>query len=180
LSSRPERADAPGPECDPDLSSRPKRADAFSSAFASVRTRRLAQWRDLGKTLHTSQTTVTCTRLTTTTANQNINTRLPATLPFPSHLCAKLALHSRSSLFATARSWSFGLCATRSREPRQARKGATVSGSPRVPQITRGSLNGQPAKIGERDKLKSEFPRTSSNTNGLSSHSPQVATSNFS
>src|ERR1700742_3861808 len=68
---------------------------------------------------------------------------LPPFLSLP-HLCVKLIPHSRSSLFATARSWSFGLCATRSREPRQARKGATVSGSPRVPQITRGSLNGQP------------------------------------
>ena len=42
-------------------------------------------------------------------------------------------------IFATAETWSFGLCATRSREPRQARKGATVPGSPRVPQITRSS-----------------------------------------
>ena len=40
---------------------------------------------------------------------------------------------------AAAGAWNFGLCATRSREPRQARKGATVSGSPRVPQITRSS-----------------------------------------
>jgi DNA polymerase III subunit gamma/tau len=40
---------------------------------------------------------------------------------------------------ATAEAWNFGLCATRSREPRQARKGATVSGTPRVPQFTRSS-----------------------------------------
>jgi hypothetical protein len=40
---------------------------------------------------------------------------------------------------AAAGAWNFGLCATRSREPRQARKGATVSGLPRVPQITRSS-----------------------------------------
>src|ERR1700686_1661099 len=40
---------------------------------------------------------------------------------------------------ASAEAWNFGLCATRSREPRQARKGATVSGTPRVPQITRSS-----------------------------------------
>jgi hypothetical protein len=40
---------------------------------------------------------------------------------------------------ASAGAWNFGLCATRSREPRQARKGATVPGSPRVPQITRSS-----------------------------------------
>ena len=39
----------------------------------------------------------------------------------------------------TVVTWNFGLCATRSREPRQARKGATVSGLPRVPQITRSS-----------------------------------------
>ncbi len=39
----------------------------------------------------------------------------------------------------TAGAWNFGLCATRSREPRQARKGATVPGLPRVPQITRSS-----------------------------------------
>src|SRR6266576_7295634 len=40
---------------------------------------------------------------------------------------------------ASAGAWNFGLCATRSREPRQARKGATVPGSPRVPQTTRSS-----------------------------------------
>ena len=40
---------------------------------------------------------------------------------------------------AIAGAWNFGLCATRSREPRQARKGATVPGMPRVPQITRSS-----------------------------------------
>ena len=58
------------------------------------------------------------------------------------------SLHSRryARLFfadarecATAGAWNFGLCATRSREPRQARKGATVPGTPRVPQITRSS-----------------------------------------
>src|SRR5437899_12753931 len=42
-------------------------------------------------------------------------------------------------IYASAGAWNFGLCATRSREPRQARKGATVPGSPRVPQITRSS-----------------------------------------
>ncbi len=47
-------------------------------------------------------------------------------------------LHSRE-MDAGAGAWNFGLCATRSREPRQARKGATVPGSPRVPQITRSS-----------------------------------------
>src|SRR5258707_5046482 len=40
---------------------------------------------------------------------------------------------------ATAEAWNFGLCATRSREPRQARKGATVSATSRVPQFTRSS-----------------------------------------
>src|SRR5215472_15986105 len=40
---------------------------------------------------------------------------------------------------ASAGAWNFGLCATRSREPRQARKGATEPGMPRVPQITRSS-----------------------------------------
>ena len=35
--------------------------------------------------------------------------------------------------------WNFGLCATIPREPRQARKGATVAGQLRVPRITRSS-----------------------------------------
>ena len=35
--------------------------------------------------------------------------------------------------------WDFGLCATIPREPRQARKGATVTGQSRVPRITRSS-----------------------------------------
>src|SRR6266851_736470 len=48
------------------------------------------------------------------------------------------SLRSRE-MDASAGAWNFGLCATRSREPRQARKGATVPGSPRVPQITRSS-----------------------------------------
>ena len=48
------------------------------------------------------------------------------------------SLHSRE-MDASAGAWNFGLCATRSREPRQARKGATVPGSPRVPQTTRSS-----------------------------------------
>ena len=49
----------------------------------------------------------------------------------------------------TAGAWNFGLCATRSREPRQARKGATVPGLPRVPQITRSS-----SRRGRRKTLK--------------------------
>jgi hypothetical protein len=40
---------------------------------------------------------------------------------------------------ATAETWNFGLCATRSREPRQARKGATVPGKPSVPRMFRSS-----------------------------------------
>src|SRR5262249_43120887 len=60
-----------------------------------------------------------------------------------SERCVKLLLCSCATicvnLGATAGAWNFGLCATRSREPRQARKGATVPGTPRVPQITRGS-----------------------------------------
>ncbi len=35
--------------------------------------------------------------------------------------------------------WNFGLCATIPREPRQARKGATVTGQSRVPRNTRSS-----------------------------------------
>ena len=41
----------------------------------------------------------------------------------------------------TATSWNFGLRATRSREPRQARKGATVPGKPSVPRRFRSSSN---------------------------------------
>ena len=39
----------------------------------------------------------------------------------------------------TANRWNFGLCATIPREPRQARKGATVTGQLRVPRNTRSS-----------------------------------------
>src|SRR5882724_1416587 len=39
-------------------------------------------------------------------------------------------------MYATAGAWNFGLCATPPREPRQARKGATVPGSRRVPRST--------------------------------------------
>jgi hypothetical protein len=49
---------------------------------------------------------------------------------------------------AAAGAWNFGLCATRSREPRQARKGATVSGLPRVPQITRSSSRRKEVHLG--------------------------------
>ena len=40
---------------------------------------------------------------------------------------------------APAEAWNFGLCATIPREPRQARKGATVTGQLRVPRNTRSS-----------------------------------------
>src|SRR5258706_13048399 len=51
--------------------------------------------------------------------------------------CARL-FHAVSEN-APAEAWNFGVCETRSREPRQARKGATVSGTPRVPQFPRSS-----------------------------------------
>src|SRR5208337_1991975 len=51
--------------------------------------------------------------------------------------CAKLWIADAKS--ATANAWNFGLCATRSREPRQARKGATVPGKPSVPRRSRSS-----------------------------------------
>src|SRR5215467_1012889 len=47
--------------------------------------------------------------------------------------CARL-FDADARWSACAGAWDFGLCATRSREPRQARKGATVPGMPRVPQ----------------------------------------------
>src|SRR5215471_16069216 len=55
------------------------------------------------------------------------------------NFCSAVARTSHMKSGATAGAWNFGLCATRSREPRQARKGATVPGTPRLPQITRGS-----------------------------------------
>ncbi len=51
--------------------------------------------------------------------------------------CVKLWIADAKS--ATAETWNFGLCATRSREPRQARKGATVPGKPSVPRMSRSS-----------------------------------------
>src|SRR5208282_2735222 len=51
--------------------------------------------------------------------------------------CAKLWIADAKS--ATADTWNFGLRATRSREPRQARKGATVPGKPSVPRRSRSS-----------------------------------------
>ena len=49
--------------------------------------------------------------------------------------CAKLFC----AVSQTAGAWNFGLRATRSREPRQARKGATVPGKPSVPRSLRSS-----------------------------------------
>src|SRR5882724_9973524 len=57
---------------------------------------------------------------------------------------------------ATAGAWNFGLCATRSREPRQARKGATVPGSPRAPQTTRSSSHRPTSKTQRRDRTAAE------------------------
>src|SRR5208283_2841454 len=51
--------------------------------------------------------------------------------------CAKLWVADAKR--ATAATWNFGLRATRSREPRQARKGATVPGKPSVPRMSRSS-----------------------------------------
>ena len=51
--------------------------------------------------------------------------------------CAKLWVADANC--ATVETWNFGLCATRSREPRQARKGATVPGKPSVPRRSRSS-----------------------------------------
>src|ERR1700688_3150897 len=84
--------------------------------------------------------------------------------------CARL-LCSRRKNFATVETWNFGLCATRSREPRQARKGATVPGTPLVPQITRSSSFQDFA--GEVERV---VPATGVHpANELPSYSPQVA-----
>jgi len=57
---------------------------------------------------------------------------------FRTRPCARLRLQPLR-LEETADAWNFGLRATKSREPRQARKGATVPGSLRVPRSTRSS-----------------------------------------
>src|SRR5271170_6569866 len=57
---------------------------------------------------------------------------------FRARRCARLPLQPLPS-GAAADAWNFGLCATKSREPRQARKGATVPGSLRAPRSTRSS-----------------------------------------
>src|SRR5580704_10024241 len=59
----------------------------------------------------------------------------------PAVACARLrdAVARRKTLRAARDQWDFGLCATIPREPRQARKGATVAGQLRVPQSTRSS-----------------------------------------
>jgi hypothetical protein len=84
--------------------------------------------------------------------------------------CARL-LFSRRKNFATVETWNFGLCATRSREPRQARKGATVPGTPLVPQITRSSSFQDVAR-----EVKRAVPATGViPANELPGYSPQVA-----
>src|ERR1700687_4742346 len=57
---------------------------------------------------------------------------------FRARRCARLRLQPLPC-GAASDAWNFGLCATKSREPRQARKGATVPGSLRVPRSTRSS-----------------------------------------
>jgi hypothetical protein len=61
----------------------------------------------------------------------------PPVLQHTRRRCAKL--FSAVASDATAATWNFGLRATRSREPRQARKGATVPGKPSVPRRLRSS-----------------------------------------
>ncbi len=59
-----------------------------------------------------------------------------------SNPCARLSQAVQQQIkfsATTAHRWNFGLCATIPREPRQARKGATVAGQLRVPRITRSS-----------------------------------------
>ena len=59
-----------------------------------------------------------------------------------SNPCARLSQAVQQQIkfsATTADRWNFGLCATIPREPRQARKGATVAGQLRVPRITRSS-----------------------------------------
>jgi hypothetical protein len=53
--------------------------------------------------------------------------------------------------------WNFGLCATTPRELRQARKGATVPGSRRVPQSTRSSSH-RFLFLGETERPKTPCP----------------------
>src|ERR1700680_1973337 len=78
-------------------------------------------------------------------------TKLLSTSPAPSFLRIRSADPSFNVLERCARlpragripadAWNFGLCATIPREPRQARKGATVTGQSRVPQTTRSSYS---------------------------------------
>src|SRR6202040_3442030 len=87
-----------------------------------------------------------------------------------SRRCARLSF-GRRKIFATVETWNFGLCATRSREPRQARKGATVPGTPLVPQITRSSSFQDFAS-----EVRRAVPATGVHSaNELSGYSPQVA-----
>ena len=71
---------------------------------------------------------------------------------FHAHCCARLHLQPLPS-GGTADAWNFGLCATKSREPRQARKGATVPGSLRVPQSTRSSSHLNVSELFFGDKV---------------------------
>ena len=71
---------------------------------------------------------------------------------FHAHCCARLPLQPLPS-GATADAWNFGLCATKSREPRQARKGAPVPGSLRVPQSTRSSSHLNVSELFFGDKV---------------------------
>jgi hypothetical protein len=76
------------------------------------------------------------TRTTSTLAPSHPKISPPPTpvLDFPRQSCSEEIFSC-----ATAIRWNFGLCATIPREPRQARKGATVTGQLRVPRITRSS-----------------------------------------
>src|SRR5580693_2372118 len=69
------------------LSFRPKQDDAFFFRVRFLRTRRLAQWRNL------SSISTSCNH-----HKKIFTTLLTAALPSPSHLCVKLNSHSRSSL----------------------------------------------------------------------------------
>jgi hypothetical protein len=71
----------------------------------------------------------------------------PPVLQRTRRCCAKL--FSAVASHATAATWNFGLRATRSREPRQARKGATVPGKPSVPRRLRSSSNQRESLSGQ-------------------------------
>ena len=101
------------------------------------------------------------TRVSINERLRNINPQFPqATLDereredvdsgWPPNSGSRAMLDSRCSLarkFVVLQRWNFGLCATKSREPRQARKGATVTGSLRVPRSTRSSYPNRIARM---------------------------------